>query len=466
MAASAVRWRSALCALAFAVLSLGTARAADEVARLGPEDVLAAVDATHPLVAAARARVRGAEGERVASEGALDPTLKAKVQAKPGAWDSQSVTLGAPLRVWGGDVSAGWSRGVGDFEPWQGDLGTAAAGEAVVGWTLPLLRDSWTDRRRTTRDRAGRELDVAAAEVRARTLEVRRAALHRYWDWVAAGARVRVAQGLLDLANVRDTAFAAQVELGDAAAIVREDSRRLVLERTDRLVQARRALEQARIELSMHLRDADGRRVLAQDSVLPVALVAPVDATRPVAIEAALALARERRPELARLDALRAQVDLDARLQANQVLPSLDVIGEGTVPLDGEKRAWKLGAQTDWTIGARPARGRLEAARAGLARLDEERTFARDRVDADVLDAASALDAARARLGVVSTLTGVAARVAEAERARFAIGDSNLIFVNQREIAVAEAELLVIDATLAACRGWVDWLAAQGVLGE
>ena len=153
------------------------------------------------------------------------------------------------------------------------------------------------------------------------------------------------------------------------------------------------------------------------------------------------------------------------RFKTLEDLP-LDVIGEGTVPLDGEKRAWKLGAQTDWTIGARPARGRLEAARAGLARLDEERTFARDRVDADVLDAASALDAARARLGVVSTLTGVAARVAEAERARFAIGDSNLIFVNQREIAVAEAELLVIDATLAACRGWVDWLAAQGVLGE
>jgi outer membrane protein TolC len=448
------------------LLSLGTANAADDVAQLRPEDVLAAVDTSHPLLAAARARARGAEGERVAAEGALDPTLKAKVQAKPGTWDAQTVTLGAPLRLWGGDVSAGWSRGVGDFEPWQGDLGTAAPGEAVVGWTLPLLRDSWTDRRRTTRDRAERELDVAAADVRARTLEVRRAALHRYWDWVAAGARVRVAQGLFDLASVRDTAFAAQVQLGDAAAIVREDSRRLVLERTDRLVQARRALEQARIELSMHLRDLDGRRVLAQDSVLPVALAAPVDATRPVGVEAAQAVARERRPELARLAALRAQVDLDARLQANQALPSLDVIGEGTVPLDGEKRSWKLGAQTDWTIGARPARGRLEAARAGLARLDEELTFARDRVDADVLDAASALDAARARLGVVSTLTGVAARVAEAERARFAIGDSNLIFVNQREIAVAEAELLVIDATLAACKGWVDWLAAQGVLGE
>ncbi len=445
-------------------LLAGPAFAQDSVAApLTLDDVLLAVDAAHPLLGAARAREEAAAGDRMAAEGALDPTLKAKLTAKPGSWDAQTVTLGVPVRVWGGDVTGGWARGAGDFEDWQGDLATAPPGEATAAWTLPLLRDAWTDRRRAARARAVAELDVAAADRLARTLEVRRAAGRAYYDWVAAGGRLRVAEALLALADERDRAFAAQVELGETAAIVREDSRRLVLERTDRRIQAQRALEQARIELSLHVRTPDGARVLVPDSALP-GVLRPAEA--PVDLDAARATARARRPEIARLQAQRAQTEIEARLQSNQTLPALDFIGEGAVPLDGGKAEWKFGAQTDWTLGARPARGRLAAAEAALRRIDDELVFAQDRVDADVLDAASAVEAARARLTTLAGLVGTAERVAEAERAKLQLGDSNLIFVNQREISVAEAELLVIDARLAASRGWVDLLAAQGVLGD
>jgi cobalt-zinc-cadmium efflux system outer membrane protein len=432
-----------------------------EVLRL--EDVLLSVDAAHPMLEAARARVAASRGERMAAAGALDPTLKAKVQAKPGKWESQVVTVGVPLRAWGGDVVVGWNRGAGTFEPWEGDLATVVTGEATVSATLPLLRDSWTDRRRATRARATRDVDLAEAELRARALELRRAAASRYWDWVASGSRLRVARQLLELAETRDRAFAAQVGLGEVPAIVREDSRRLVLERTDRRIQAERALQQARIELSLHLRDPDGRRVLVQDSLLPPELSAPA---QEVDLPRAQATARERRPELARLEAQRAMADIDARLQLNQTLPGLDLLGEQSVPLEGEKATWKLGAQADWTLGARPARGRLAAARATADRYAEELAFAGDRVEADVQDAASALEAARARIAVVDRLVTTAERVAEAERGKLAIGDSNLIFVNQREIAVAEAAGLVIDARLAASKAWVDLLAAQGILGD
>ncbi|MEN9786843.1 MAG: hypothetical protein RLZZ299_2107 [Pseudomonadota bacterium] len=434
-------------------------QSAPDVLTLG--DVLTAVDAAHPLMEAVRLRARVAEGERVAAEGALDPALKAKVQAKPGTWDSQSVSLGVPLRAWGGELTGAWSRGAGTFEPWQGELETDGATELSVAASLPLLRDSWIDRRRMTRDRATHELDVAEADVRVRALELRRAAAARYWDWVAAGARVRVAERLLALAEARDVALAVQVDLGDVPAIVREDSRRLVLERTDRRIQARRALEQARIELSLHLRDAEGRRVLAPDALLPATLQAPADAIVP---EDARDVALRERPELVRLRAQREQAALDVRLQGNQRLPALDLVGEHARTLSTDTPSWKVGAQADWTLGARTARGRLDAAQAVLRRVDADLRFATDRIEADVLDAISAVEAARARVAFSEQLVAVAQRVAEAEAARFALGDSNLIFVNQREIASAEAELQVIDARLAACKGWVDVLAAEGVL--
>jgi outer membrane protein TolC len=429
---------------------------------LALEDVLLAVDDAHPLLAAARMRERIAAGERVAADASLDPSLKAKVQAKPGTWDSRSVTLNVPVRAWGGDVTAGWSRGTGTFEAWQGELETDVSGEVSVGWSLPLLRDAWTDRRRATRERALREVDVAGAEVRMRALEVRRAAAGRYWDWVAAGARVRVAERLLALAEARDAAFAVQVDLGDVAAVVREDSRRLVLERTDRRILARRMLDQARIELSMHVRDADGRRVMPPDAVLPGRLEGPTGAVVPAE---ALATALRHRPELARLGAQREQFRVDSRLQSNQRLPALDVLGEHTRPGDASAPTWKVGAQAEWALGARAARGRLASAEAGVQRLEADMRFAADRIEADVLDALGAVEAARARISVTESLVSVARRVAEAESARFALGDSNLIFVNQREIAVAEAELQAIDAHLAACKGWIDLLAAQGLLG-
>jgi cobalt-zinc-cadmium efflux system outer membrane protein len=429
---------------------------------LALEDVLLAVQASHPLLAAAEARVDGAQADRLAAAGALDPVVAGKSASKLGEWTTADVGVKAPLTVWGGDVSAGWALGEGQFEPYEGDLRTGPGGEIYAAVDLPVLRDAWTDRRRANVARARREADVATAERDQRELELLRAAGHRYWDWVAAGQRLTVAEDLLALAETRDRAFAAQVELGDIAPIVRQDSRRLVLERTERVVQARRTFEQAAIELSLHLRDTSGRRVLVSAEALPHEIVA-VPAREEVA--AAVSLALEQRPELDRLDAQLAQADVEERLAANQALPAVDLLGELATPAgSGGYDEWKVGVAADWPVPARTARGRLGSARAWEDRLRAERAFAEDRIAADVEDAASALEAARARVGLAEELVETARIVAEAERRRLELGDSNLIFVNQREIAQAEAEQLLIDARAAAQKAWVDWRWAQGEL--
>ena len=143
----------------------------------------------------------------------------------------------------------------------------------------------------------------------------------------------------------------------------------------------------------------------------------------------------------------------------------MDVLGEHRQPLDGSKTEWKFGAQSEWTLGARAARGRGGVARATQDRLRDERRFAEDRAVADVLDAHSASLAARTRLSVTQELVTTARQVAEGERSKLDLGDSNLIFVNQREIAVADAELLLIDAELAAYKASIDLAWAQAALG-
>lgn len=56
--------------------------------------------------------------------------------------------------------------------------------------------------------------------------------------------------------------------------------------------------------------------------------------------------------------------------------------------------------------------------------------------------------------------------VPEGERRRFDLGDSNLIFVNQREIAAAEAQVARVDAWADAQKAGVDLRWAQAALAS
>jgi hypothetical protein len=83
---------------------------------------------------------------------------------------------------------------------------------------------------------------------------------------------------------------------------------------------------------------------------------------------------------------------------------------------------------------------------ANLARLDAELRFARDRVRTEILDSASALQAALDVLQVVQGEVLVARELEQAERDRFALGDSTQFLVNLRELATADAAVREIAA--------------------
>lgn len=429
------------------------------------EDVWSSVSATHPLLTAARTRAGVAEDELRAASGAFDPTLSARATTAVGDWSTQSAGVKAPLAtLWGADLSAGWQRGVGEFEPYEGAYKTADPGEWVVGFDVALLRDAWTDRRRATRAAAQLGLGVADADVRQRELELLRAAGHRWVDWEVAGQRLRVAERLVELAEVRDRALALQQELGEVPPLVRLDNTRLVLERRERAVQARRAFEQASIELSTWLRDADGRPILAPEALLLPSFVPP---EAPAPLDELLARAPGARPELARLQAQSAAASVERRLQVNQALPAVDLVGKSSFPLDPKYDVeHEVGVVTEWTALSRTARARASLAGLALERLGAEAAFARDRVEADVRDARSAWEAASARVELARSLVDTAREVEAGERAKFELGDSNLIFVNQRELASADAELVLLDAVAAAHRSRIDVAWAAGDLAS
>jgi cobalt-zinc-cadmium efflux system outer membrane protein len=426
---------------------------------LGLDRVLSSVEQHHPALLAELQRVASAEADVLSARGAFDPTLKEKTTWTP-VGDYPSVRnqawVEAPTALYGATLSAGHDVGIGKFPDYKGDYETGDLGEVWAQVDVPLLKDGPIDRRRQTVRRANLEITNAEAGVLARRLELRRAAAQRYWDWVAAGQRLRIAENLLTLADSRDRQLVARVAAGDLAEFDRQDNQRLVYQRTARKIEAERSFQKSQLDLSLFLRGDDGAPLLAPITQVPASLPSiPAPEANPVPT----------RPELARLDAARRQAELDRRLAQNQVLPGLNLVVGATGDLAGEALPeLDAGVVASWPAPMRAARGRIRSAEAALNRIAQETRLQNDRIVQEIADATSALRAATARVDAISAEAELSKTLEEGERKRFTLGDSNLIFVNTREIATADAEAQRITAIADGWKAWADLEAAIGRL--
>jgi outer membrane protein TolC len=111
-------------------------------------------------------------------------------------------------------------------------------------------------------------------------------------------------------------------------------------------------------------------------------------------------------------------------------------------------------------IGRNEAKGRVEAIDAQIAKLEQEKTFAKDRIMADATDAYSAVHAAYNALGLTSTNVELAMRLEAAEADKFEEGASDLLALQIREQSTFDAKLLEINAQLAYFKSMADYQAA------
>jgi outer membrane protein TolC len=267
------------------------------------------------------------------------------------------------------------------------------------------------------------------------------------------------------VARERDGAIGKQIEEGLSAPIVRTDNEQLVLSRSLEVVRAQRRLEAAAIELSLFLRDAEGRPVLAGRERLPEAF--PVAGPVPAALGGVELLnASVRRPELRRFDLMMEKVSVDERLARNNLLPNLDLglsaareFGGGPYK-DLERTELQAGIELKVPLGRNEAKGRLEVAAAQMDRLRQEALFARDRIVAEVQDAFSAMEAAMAQISQNRRNVELAVKLEEAERFRFQEGASDLLALQIREQRTFEAKLSEVEAVADYFRALAEYRAA------
>lgn len=423
----------------------------------------------YPLLMAAQTDVDWAEGEARAARGAFDPVLKSRANIDPmGYYHNQQLdtVLEAPTPFWGTTFFGGYRLGLGDFASYDQKLATRSQGEVRGGMQVPLWRNGPIDRRRANIGRAELGRAIADLSVLQQEIEIVRLATQRYWEWVAAGQRLKIIRDLLTITQVRDVQIAGRVAHGDLPAIERLENTRAMVSREAMVKSAERQLQQAAIELSLFVRDAHGQPMLLQEHQLPGALPDPhvVDVH---AIQEGIALAQTKRPEAKRMALIRDQNQIELRFAKNQFAPGIDLmlgasydLGRGDVRL-GEPEM-EVGVMLDVPTLFRTSRGRIASAQAGLVKAEHQTTFAQDRIAADVRDAMSAMDVASQRAVLAKRERAIAHELEIAERKRFDLGESTLLFVNLREQFAIEASLREVDALMDFHRSDASYRAALG----
>lgn len=430
-------------------------------------DVLASVEAHHPTIDAARARLDAAAGAHLAAEGGFDPMLSASGWVAPLGyyqWGRADVSLSQATPFWGARFIGGWRIGreidSGGIPDYYGNYATSEAGEVRVGVTVPLWRDGPIDSRRAGIARTERAEEAAGRDLQARVLRLRLAAAQSYYRWVADGQKAAIALELLRLAEERDRQIGARVAAGAIPAIEHLENRRAIFERRQAVIAARRTLEQRALALALYLRDEGGAPRVAPSIRVPSEV--PILALPAGGEDDLVAVALEARPELARYEALTAAARVQIDLAENQIAPRIDLSALGSFDLGDGARQYTEPVLETWILfqlplGMREARGRADTARADLRALEADRELQADQIRLEVRDALSAVRAAREGLELAIATAEVAEQVARGERTRFENGATSLLIVNLREAAAAQARAAVAEAE-AALRTAHVWL--------
>lgn len=455
--------------------SLSSAHAAPAKEAISLQRLLETVQGYHPKLASANAKGQAAKAYLTSAKGSFDPKLSAGADIRPvgqSRFGSVSAKVSQRTPFWGLSGFAGYQLGWGDFPIYMGDRKTGTLGKLKAGVSLPVLSGGKIDQARADIQQRGLQVSAQQCEIEKVRLDLLQEAANVYWDWVARALEVQIKQELLSVAQARGLALQTRLDNGAVAAIVLLDNQRLIIARESKLIEAERKLNQSGVKMSLFWRDANGDPSLVQASQVPETL-GPRGGTHlrdhglghhsPQAIDEALA----RMPELCRLRASIADAQVQVALTRNQRLPSLDLSGYVARYL-GDKipvlpTDVGVGVQFSVALGLRKVTGKWRAAQASLESLMQKRRGMRDKVAASLAKARIERMAAHRQLQIADRKVLLSQDMAKAERAKFEQGASDLILVNLREQALADAQRDRVSAWANLQKSKVQELRAQGL---
>lgn len=435
-----------------------TALAADRVPVFNGvsfDDVISSVHRAYPLVEAAYLERDLASGNQFSAWGQFDTKLKAASENGPlGFYETYRNSVGFTTPIYGGgEYFGGYRNGGGDFQPWYEERETNDGGEFKAGVRVPLIRDKDIDSRRADLWRATYDQQIADPRIRMSLVAFSNDAGLAYWKWVAAGQKLKLGQQWLALAAGRNAQIERRVELQDLDPPELTDNQRAIAKRQAKLADSIRVLQQSAAKLSIFLRTDDGRPYTP--GVEEIVSFPPLLNIDPEEIDQDIVTAQQNRPELQALSIQLKRLRVDYSEAVNMTRPGLDAqligsqdVGEPTSSKrDKSEFEIEAGLFFDVPLQRRKGRGKMQAVQAKMAQVSAKRRLVQEKVTAEVQAAYSGLIQTRKEALKARQAVELASQMADIERRKFELGQSDLLKVALREQYALEAAEEEISAT-------------------
>jgi outer membrane protein TolC len=442
--------------------TLGEGRRADvsaidataKAAQLDLQTVLDSVYTTYPLLESAILERVVKQGAQVAALGEFDLKLKAESTSAPiGFYRNYRNSMGFEQPLWtGGSFEAGYRTGHGTFEPWYGGRETDEGGQYSVGLYTPWIRNRRIDDRRAELFKRQVERTQVEPFIQSEFLEFIRQSSIAYWGWIGSGAVLDISERLLELAEQRTPVFDDMLRTGRINRLLVDDNQRLVVNRQGKVAQSEQKLRESAIKLSLFVRTGDGQPYLARpDQVMK--FPEPTDRSGEL-LDEDIQVAWSRRPELARLNLDRQRLEIEYEQGRNLFLPQVDTflnlrdgLGQpASMKMDKSPLALEAGVVMSMPYQRRKGLGKMQEVRGKLGQLNLKIQFQRDKIATEVQSAVNDLLRAYQRVQLARESVRLSEELAEAERERFRQRRSDFLDVNIREDAVANAQIVEIEA--------------------
>ncbi|MEM8584240.1 MAG: TolC family protein [Bacteroidota bacterium] len=336
-----------------------------------------------------------------------------------------------------------------------------AVGQSFIGFELPLLSGFLTDEARTGLARAQLLEQTNEQVAREMANELLYKGTVAYLEWAYSSRQVELLRQAINLTRVRLQQTIVGYEAGDLAAIDTLETYTQLTGREAELFRAESELANARLMVEARLWADDGIFQNLPSGSLPQALTDL--STQPQLATSWQVSQLVNHPKLIQLQLQQQDLNLEARLKRQKLLPKLNVkyqfLAYGTdfarsAPTNGEStsitdvllqdNAWGVGFA--FPILQRRARGDL-----ALTQIKQEETELYLRQTRRELE--NGLEAIQTQLGLrVNELdlwqknVGAYRRLLEAELIDFELGESTVFILNSRENKLLEAELKLAKA--------------------
>jgi len=445
-----MKYLSTLLFIIISFSSFGQTETISEVLRF--DEYLGYVKKFHPIVKQAELVIDESQAKLLKSRGAFDPKFEVDYDRKKFKGTEYFDRLNGMFKIptwYGIELKATFEENSGDFlnpEAIVPDDGLYSAGVKMSVAQGFLINDRMASLKQAKlfREQAKADRDIFVNNI---LFEASLA----YFKWLQAYNELKLFENFLTNAQLRFRGIERGAEVGERAQIDVVEARIAINQRRLSLEQSKVKLMKAALELSTFLWLEDNVPVELQPNVMPDIDSEPiVDATFNINQLREDDVIIDTHPKMISLDYKLQGLEVDTRLKANKLLPTVDVEYNFITEIPEVARTfntgeYKGGLNISFPLFLRKERGDLRLAKLKLQDTEFEIDATRVNLQNKINALRQELDSYMTQNELVEQMVTDYSRMLEAEERKFVLGESSLFLVNSRESKLIDGQLKAIE---------------------